>query len=220
VFLNCNYELAMPATVPNQLVDRLATGELPGRAGHARFEPELSFGRHTGPAPADVRQGAVMLLLYPTDDRWHLPLTLRPETLADHPGQISLPGGAVDGEETTYEAALRELDEELGITSADIQPIGQLSPLHVYASNFLVTPWLAFIRQRPEFVPSPAEVAEVLELPLLQLLDVRSYGQHTFQRGDVAFRAPHIQWQRHRIWGATAMILGELSALLEDLDLG
>ncbi|MCG8587347.1 MAG: CoA pyrophosphatase [Pirellulales bacterium] len=210
----------MAAHLVQQLADRLAEGDLLGRRGHARFEPELSFGRHSGPPPASARQGAVMLLLYPHDGEWHLPLTLRPETLSDHPGQISLPGGSVEDGETTYAAAVRELHEELDVDPSVVEPIGSLSPLYVFASNFLVTPWLAAAKCRPEFVENPHEVAEVLEVPLSQLMDVRSYGSHAYQRGSVSFRAPHIQWQRHRIWGATAMILGELIELLEGADRG
>jgi 8-oxo-dGTP pyrophosphatase MutT (NUDIX family) len=207
----------------DQLATRIAAGNLPGRRGHARLEPELSFGRHAGPPPADARRGAVMLLLYsqeaqgPHDNAWCLPLTLRPKTLSAHPGQISLPGGAVDADESTYEAALRELDEELSVAAWGVEPIGELSPLYVYASNFLVSPWLAFVDRRPDFVPNAAEVAEVLEFPLAQLLDMRSYGSHEIQRGGIAIRAPHIQWRKHRIWGATAMILGELAVLLEEV---
>ena len=160
-----------------------------------------------------------MLLLYPHEDQWYLPLTLRPETLSDHPGQISLPGGALEDNETAYEAALRELGEELGVSPAEVEPVGRLSPLYVFASNFLVTPWLARTHHRPEFVPCEHEVAEILYLPLSQLLDVRSYGSHNFDRSGVTFRAPHIQLQHHRIWGATAMILGELTALLEEIDI-
>jgi 8-oxo-dGTP pyrophosphatase MutT (NUDIX family) len=207
----------MDDLLPNRLADRLAQGNLPGRQAQARFEPELSFGRHAGPAPDNARQGAVMILLYRHEDHWHLPLTLRPETMKEHPGQISLPGGAVDGDETTYEASLRELDEELGVGAAGIEPIGQLSPLYVFGSNFLVTPWLAKIDTRPDFVANPAEVAEILELPLTQLLDVRSYGSLDHQTSGITLKAPHIRLQNHRIWGATAMILGELTALLEEI---
>jgi len=207
----------MDPALPSRLADRIASGEMPGRRGQSRFEPELSFGRHAGPAPDDARQGAVMILLYRNADRWHMPLTLRPETLTDHPGQISLPGGAIDRDETTYEAAQRELDEELGIGPSHLEPIGQLSPLYIFGSNFLVTPWIAKMETPPTFVANPAEVAEVLELPLAQLLDVRNYGQHEHPSGSLRLRAPHIRWQQHRIWGATAMILGELTSLLEEI---
>ena len=209
----------MSSSLPDRLADRLAKGDLPGRRGQARFEPELSFGRHAGPAPDNARQGAVMILLYRHDGGWQIPLTLRPLTMSEHPGQISLPGGALDADETTYEAALRELEEELGVGQVGIDPIGELTSLYVFGSNFLVTPWLAKIKTRPKFVANPAEVAEILEMPLTHLLDVRSHGHHEHTRGAVSLRAPHIQWQKHRIWGATAMILGELAALVEEIGL-
>src|SRR6266404_6053902 len=88
---------------------------LPGPAAQARFAPELSFGRHFGPPPESARQAAVVALLYPSgggDDLsfagWRLPLILRPEHLEHHAGQIGLPGGMIEAEESPAEAALRE----------------------------------------------------------------------------------------------------------------
>ena len=106
------------------------------------MSPELSYGRHAGPAPHTARHAAVVLLLFRRDGRWHLPLTERPDTLAHHAGQISLPGGAVDAGESSTEAALRELDEELGF-NAPVEVLGQLADCYVFASDFLVTPWVS-----------------------------------------------------------------------------
>jgi 8-oxo-dGTP pyrophosphatase MutT (NUDIX family) len=206
----------MNRDLPELLAGRLKE-PLPGRTAQSRFEPELSFGRHYAPPPPDARPAAVMLLLYPEQDAWHLPCTLRPETLSAHGGQVSLPGGLIEPGELSDEAALRELEEELGVDRAAVQMLGKLSPLYLFVSNFSVQPWVAVVEQRPEFRPSPDEVEEVLEVPIEYLVDQSHWGTHVHRHRDLSFSAPHFIWKGHRIWGATSMILSELVALVEEV---
>jgi 8-oxo-dGTP pyrophosphatase MutT (NUDIX family) len=156
-------------------------------------------------------------LLYPHEATWHVPLTLRPAHLAAHAGQVSLPGGAVEPGETTAAAAVREFHEELGDDGQPIDLLGALSPLYVQASNYLVTPWVAAAAARPRLTPNPAEVEEVLEVPLSHLFDPAHFGSHLRQHQGRSYSAPHFLFQSHRIWGATCMILGELVTVLEEL---
>src|SRR5262245_9119768 len=102
--------------LPQRLAAALAAGHR-GETTRSRMAPQLSYGRHAGPAPYTARAAAVMLLLFRRDHtrRWLLPLTERPATLAHHGGQISLPGGSLDPGELSDAAARRELDEELGV---------------------------------------------------------------------------------------------------------
>ena len=182
-----------------------------------RFAPELSFGRHHGPSPEDARRAAVLILFYPHQGEWKLPLTLRPDTLPDHPGQICFPGGAREPEETDAACALREMSEELGVFVDSRHLLETLPPIYVYNSHFLVQPIVAVVPDRPSFLPNSAEVAEVLEVPALDLLDESRYGEHRVQRQRLSFLAPHIEFERHRIWGATCMILGELIGVLHSM---
>ena len=133
-----------------------------------------------------------------------------------HADQISFPGGLIEENETSQQAALRELQEELGIGRDKVRVLGRMSPLYVFASNFQITPYVAVAKSLPEFIANPAEVAEVLQLPLATLVDGCNYGAHEICRVEMSFRAPHIACNRHRIWGATCMILGELVAILSD----
>ena len=199
------------------LAERLR-GELPGRVAQARFEPELAYGRHFARPLADARQAAVVMLLYRHEGRWHLPLALRPTSLSSHGGQIGLPGGVIEPGETSGQAALRELQEELGIDPARVTLLGELSPLYVFVSNFLVHPWVALLDGSPKFVASPFEVAEILEVPLAHLLDPSQVGRYHRQARGVRFTAPTICFEDHCVWGATAMMLGELIVLLEECD--
>ncbi len=201
--------------LPQRLAERLQS-PLPGRAAQQSMESELAYGRHFGPSRPDARRAAVVALMHRRADIWQLPLLLRPESLAFHPGQISLPGGAIDPGETSQQAALRELEEELGVARPAAELLGQLSPLYVFGTNFLITPWLAAGPTDIEFIPCTAEVEIILEVPLAHFLDPANRRQHVQQRGSLRWRHPHFAWEGHQIWGATAMILAELVALLAD----
>ena len=203
----------MLADLPQRLAACLAQG-LPGAAAQRGFEPELAYGRHFGPPACDARPAAVLLLLYPHAGCWQMPLVLRPETLTHHGGQISLPGGSVDLGETTQQAALRELHEELGVAPSGVHLIGPLSPLYLFVTNFHITPWLAYCSDRPRLAPCAFEVAALLETPLSALTDPQHRSRHCRQLRGLSFSAPCLRWQGYEIWGATAMILGELIALL------
>lgn len=206
----------MNRLLPCQLAQRLSE-PLPGRRAQSRFEPELSYGRHYAPPPPDARQAAVIALVYPHEEEWYFPLVLRPTSMTDHAGQISLPGGSIEPGESSHAAALRELDEELGIAAADVALLGAMTPLFLFVSNFNVTPWVASIDHRPQWIASPREVDEVLEVPLAHLLDVAHAGQHRRRHAALEFSAPHVSWGPHRIWGATSMILAELADLVAPL---
>lgn len=202
--------------LPRRLARRLE-GPLPARRVMAPLAPELGYGRHFGPAPYNARAAAVLLLLYPHEGQWHVPLTVRPDTMVDHAGQVSLPGGVTEAGESSSDCALRECEEELGASREGIAIVGRLTPLLVFISNFQVTPWVAAAERRPDFQPNPAEVAEVIELPLSALLDPAARGRHIINRGSLRFGAPHLVCAGHQVWGATNILLGEFAALLADL---
>jgi 8-oxo-dGTP pyrophosphatase MutT (NUDIX family) len=189
---------------------------LPGPTAQRLLAPELSCGRHFAPPPHDARQAAVLVLLYPGPSGWRLPLIVRPGTLEHHAGQIGLPGGLIEPGETSWQAALRELEEELGVAAAGIVQLGQLSPLYIYASNHYVSTWVAALEHTPQFSTNMREVAELLEVPLAHLFDSANRGVHERTYRGARFQAPHFSWGDHQIWGATAMILAELVAAIQE----
>ncbi len=180
------------------------------------MSPELSYGRHAGPAPYTARPAAVVLLLFRRARHWYLPLTERPDTLAHHAGQISLPGGSVDSGETSTNAALRELHEELGF-DAPVEVLGQLADCYVFASDFLVTPWVAATTADTNWLPNNREVQNVVELPINLLLDSRAIGRVTIERGPIVFHAPCHHVGTARVWGATSIIVNEFAGVLRQL---
>lgn len=199
----------------DQLELRLAA-KLPGRSSHRRFAPQLSYGRHAGPPGPEHREAAVLALCFPRQNDWRVVLTLRPRHLPNHAGQVCFPGGEKEPSESLADCALRELHEELGVSSAEIKILGTLTPLYVFASHFLVTPFVGWLPEAPDFTPDAREVAEVIELPLARLMHEQEVSNHWIERRGLRFLAPHFRFEGHAIWGATSMILGELGDVLQD----
>ena len=196
---------------------------LPGRLGQARMAPVPYHGSMDDrweAIPEQHREAAVLLLVYPDAAGAHrLVVMRRPDYSGPHSGQVALPGGRREGDETLLHTALRETREELGVDPASLTVLGALSPLYVRASNHLVYPFAATTGRRPDFQPCAREVAEIIEVPLARLLDPRYRGMEVvrFDRfGRV--RVPYFALPGARIWGATGMILGEFLAVLEQLD--
>lgn len=185
----------------------------PDAVWRREWAPELSYGRHAGPARPDARPAAVAIVLCRDGASWSLPLTVRCASLTRHGGQVCLPGGLVDPGESVRDAAARELAEELGAHAA-VEWIGQLAPLYVFASSAVVHPWIGVVDQWPQWTPHPPEVDRVLKFELRQLVAQRPDDSIVIQRGPIAFSAPRMLVEDHAAWGATAAMLGELRGRL------
>ena len=112
----------------------------------------------------DGRQAAVMLLIYASGNpsKLHTVLTRRKDDLQHHPGQISLPGGRRDQNETVEQTALREVEEEIGVERSEIEVFGELNTVYIPPSDFTVTPIVGWLAQQPTFAIQPEEVADCL----------------------------------------------------------
>ena len=193
---------------------RLA-GTLPGIEAQVRFAPFPGRpGWTPGELPEDARQAAALVLLFPGENGVAIPLTVRASTLARHAGQISLPGGATDPGETLAEAALREASEEIGVDPSSVRVLGELTPVHVLVSGFTLHPIVGVSDERPPFQAAPGEVDEILEVRLEHLRDASRIRTGTHVREGVAIEYPYFDLSGHRVWGATAMVLGEFVMLL------
>jgi 8-oxo-dGTP pyrophosphatase MutT (NUDIX family) len=199
------------------LKQRLA-GTLPGIEAQIRFAPDLlQKAWRTGQLPTNSRPAAALLLLYPHGHGAAVALTVRASSLARHPGQISLPGGATDPGETIAETALREAAEEIGVDPVSVRVLGELTPVHVIVSGFTLHPVVGITDRRPVFEPAPGEVDEILEVSLEDLRDASRIRKGTRIREGVAVEYPYFDLLGHQVWGATAMVLGEFICLLNDL---
>ncbi|MDO5611711.1 MAG: CoA pyrophosphatase [Paracoccus sp. (in: a-proteobacteria)] len=138
-------------------------------------------------------------------------LTQRAATMRHHPGQIALPGGKVDpGDADAVAAALREADEEIGLSAAQLRILGTLPP-HRTVTGFAVTPVLALIDGDFTPRPEPGEVAEAFWLPFAHVTDPARYRvEGRYWRGQ--WRAYHAApFGPYYLWGATARILYALA---------
>jgi 8-oxo-dGTP pyrophosphatase MutT (NUDIX family) len=185
---------------------------LPGARVHDRMTPRLLDGNPPTPA-ARERPAAVLVLLFPRDGTPHVVLTVRGAGLPHHADQISLPGGRPAAGESPEATALREAAEEIGVDPASVAILGRLTPVHIPVSGFTVEAIVGVAASRPAFVPAPGEVAEVLEVPLATLADPAHLRLGRRARGGVEIDAPYFAIGDHQVWGATAMILGELLAI-------
>ncbi len=181
-------------------------------AAQQRMAPTPRPFRRTGLAGQPQLAG-VLIALYPVDGTLTFVLMRRAEYEGVHSGQISLPGGKQEGDETFEQTALREAREEVGV-SGPVEILGSLTPLYVPPSDFEIHPVVGSIPLRPVWKPDPAEVAEIIEVPLHDVLDPRLKVTEEWTRYGEPFTVPLYRFGSHRVWGATAIILSELEVRL------
>lgn len=191
---------------------------LPGRAAQERMSPRQPGGDPLHPSrEPDPRAlpAAGLVLLYLRDSRPCFLLTVRSSDLPTHPGQVGLPAGMMDPGETSLDAALRETREEIGVQSGDLRVLGALTPIFIPPTRILLHPFVAVARRPLAFRAHAAEVARILEIPLEALLDPASIRSEPrrLQAGQAV--VPYFWFEGEKIWGATAMVLAELGAVLE-----
>ena len=165
----------------------------------------------------NYRTSAVLLQLFPHAGEIHTVLIRRPTYEGTHSGQLALPGGKTDETDASVQAtALRETLEEVGIVVKPQQVLGELTPLYIPPSNFLVHPFVARLPARPQWKADPKEVDAVIEIPLSVLFDPKVKERRKIPVGkNMIIDAPAYILNGEVLWGATAMIFSELEALLE-----
>ena len=159
---------------------------------------------------------SVLMPFFEEDGLARVVLTVRPDTMPSHRGDVAFPGGkmtpGVDG--TLLDAALREAEEEVGIPRADVEIIGELDTLSTLTSRFVVAPFIGVLPGRPQLVPDPREVERAFDVALADLL---AEGVHREERWDMG-STPHpvhfFDVEGEMVWGMTARILNELLILV------
>ncbi|HNR19207.1 MAG TPA: CoA pyrophosphatase [Bacteroidia bacterium] len=200
----------------SDLKDKLK-GTLPGEAAQYKLAPQyrgkINLNELTG-----HRTGSVMLFMFPEKNIPHILFIERADDGKVHSGQIAFPGGKYDlTDENFRHTALRETLEETGIEVSVTEVIGELTPLYIPPSNFLVYPFVAFKNYKPEFNPSTSEVKKIVSVSIPDLLHNNAISlneTHQTHRGEVI--APAYLIGNIKIWGATSMILSEFLSLIVD----
>ena len=162
---------------------------------------------------------AVNILLYLKNNEWHFPLIVRSINENDrHSGQISLPGGKREKEDLDFSyTAKRETSEELGIDVHYVRIIREMSPIYIPPSNFYVKAFVSYTKKNPEFTLQKSEAVELIEFPVSTLLSLSDQPEMLVLPTSNGVEVPVINFNNYIIWGATSMILSELSHLLKKL---
>lgn len=164
-----------------------------------------------------LRQASVLIPVtrHGPDQDSHIVLTVRSENLKSHAGQISLPGGSWEEQDSDEIAtALRESEEEIGLPREHVEVIGRLGEMAL-PSGFRITPIIGVIESGLEFVPCPVEVADIFQAPLDLVLDKTAYRSSVMTYNNQPRRILELMYEDYRIWGATAAILYHLASALE-----
>jgi len=169
------------------------------------LNPDLAPEAAGGPVP---RPAAVLVPIVARGELSVL-LTQRTDALPSHAGQISFPGGKIEAGEDARAAALRETQEEIGLSADFIDPLGFLDPYRT-GTGFRIFPLVAIVREGFQLTLDPNEVADAFEVPLSFLMDARNHETHSriWRGGERRFYA--MPFEQRYIWGATAGIVKNL----------
>jgi 8-oxo-dGTP pyrophosphatase MutT (NUDIX family) len=181
----------------------------------ARLKPLLEASPRAVAAPGSA-PAAVLIPVLVSAEEPRLVLTRRSDSLSRHAGEISFPGGLLDPGEDPATTALRETEEELGLAREDVEMLGAFEPVHTHVTGVLIIPFVGLLWRDPRFTPNAAEIAEVLEFPLADLVaraEIREF-EHEGRR----FQTNLFDMDGHVIWGATGRILQTFLDLLESAE--
>lgn len=189
---------------PQPLRERLAGVLEPTTASHDARD-----------APPGTALAAVLVPVLTAGPDLRLVFTQRTDTLSRHAGEISFPGGLADPDEDLPHAALRETEEELGLPPSDIELIGSLPPVHTRVTGILIVPFVGLLHADPRFTPNAAEIADILEFRLVDLVAAGS--EREFAYDGRTFRTFVYDMSGHVIWGATGWILHSFLEIVGEL---
>jgi len=173
-----------------------------------------------------VGRAAVLAALFEEEGESHVVLTRRARSLSSHRGDVALPGGRSEQDESAVATALREAHEEVGIEPSLVTPEAWLTPLVTYGSSAMMWPIVGTLRERPTLVIEPREVERAFSVPLADLAADGAFLEERWRRASTRpgadadgyspihfFRVPG-----DLIWGATARVLSELLRIVLGVD--
>ncbi|WP_299060812.1 CoA pyrophosphatase [uncultured Polaribacter sp.] len=199
-------------------INSFKISKLGGLDAQFKLAPELRLRYDADKIKAsNPKRAAVLALFYPNEDKeTTFILTERASYKGTHSAQISFPGGKIDTSDKDLEAtAIREANEEIGIKTESVKIIRELTDVYIPPSNFLATPFIGYLSERPKFITN-YEVATTIEVLLEDLLNDASLKTVNLttsymKNADV----PCFKLNGYVVWGATAMMLSEIKELLK-----
>lgn len=204
-----------------ELIPKIEKEPLLSSEAHLKMAPleRLKYYENYNYSIHNPRKSAVLSLFYPKDTQTNLLLIVRSEYPGIHSAQISFPGGKMETfDASLQETALRETEEEVGITKDKIQIIKPFSELYIPPSNFLVSPFMGITTEAIFPKIDAREVSHILELPIHDLLDNRLISNVKLSTSYAKnIEVPAFIISNHIVWGATAMILSEIKQVINNV---
>ncbi len=163
-------------------------------------------------------KAAVLIPLFLRNESWNVLFTRRSQTVQDHKGQVSFPGGSFEWLDKDLEAtALRETEEEIGISPELIKILGRMNPF-ASISNYLITPVVGLLEYPHKIKIAVEEVDKVFSIPLNWLADKRNYEERDYMRSNNSIEKVifYQEYEGELVWGITARILTRVLDLLFD----
>jgi 8-oxo-dGTP pyrophosphatase MutT (NUDIX family) len=196
------------------------------------FDNSVIPGDPSSMAVADIegqpitRRSAVLVALFEESGETHMVLTRRSFSMREHSGEIALPGGRSDDDETPIATALREAREEVGIDESTVRVVGWLSPIVTLALGSAIWPVIGFLNERPVMVTDPAEVDRAFTVSLTDLLTEGTFLEERWRRAtprpgadeDGYFPIYFYRVPGDLIWGATARVVTELLCVVTGVE--
>ena len=161
----------------------------------------------------EERDAAVLVCIYDEDDP-HLILTRRSKNLSSHKHEVSFPGGRVeDSDYDLWATACRESNEEIGIQTEGLNPLGRLDPIVTVGSRSLIHPFVTVLPKRPNLEPNASEVEKVLHVPLSELLLDEVWREEEWELPNGCVSITFFELEGDTVWGATALMIRQLLTL-------
>tara|TARA_A200000113_G_scaffold62305_1_gene53577 strand:+ start:411 stop:1052 length:642 start_codon:yes stop_codon:yes gene_type:complete len=195
-----------------------SNNDLPGWNSHKKMAviPINSLTEKAFIPPKDAKQASVGIIVFKENNKLFFLLTKRTENVEHHKGQVSLPGGAIDRNETAKNASLRETNEEIGIDSSTLESLGQLSSLYTPVSYFNIHVFLWYSKVQPQIKINNSEVDQVYKISLDELIDNNLVSNTPINKSGFKINVPAYNFNECICWGATAMIITELKDIISE----
>jgi 8-oxo-dGTP pyrophosphatase MutT (NUDIX family) len=154
----------------------------------------------------NLKASAVLIPLFHSQGQYHILFTERSDEVVFHKGQVCFPGGTREPSDSSLlQTALRESEEEIGLEAKDIEILGELDDILTFVTNYVISPFVAFIPHPHSLKTNGREVKGAFSVPLSFLMDEANFKQDSYA----------YEYEGHIIWGATARILRQLIDLLK-----
>jgi 8-oxo-dGTP pyrophosphatase MutT (NUDIX family) len=177
----------------------------------ARLRPHLLPPGPWPPGPSGERQAAVLVPFVAAVGEPALLFIRRAEGMEVHSGQVAFPGGNRDArDDGPVATALREAQEEVGLTRTQVEVLGLLGEVRAYTSGFRITGVVSLLAAGAVPRPDGREVAEAFTVPVRALADPAVYREEARTANGITRRVPYFHVEPHMVWGVTGRIVRQL----------